>query len=141
MKTVSVGNQEWNRTIENLYVVNSAVHSKQGGYILAGTTYYRNEYSLVKTDIQGNIQWIETYFGLGQAGISLVSQTDDGGYVFTGWTGPSDSPERNIWLVKTDEHGIIPEFPSFIVLPIFLTAIFVTFLYKGKIAKIKLNEA
>jgi len=33
------------------------------------------------------------------------------------------------FLVKTDEHGIIPEFPSWIILPLFIVAIFVTVMF------------
>lgn len=136
IKTDSLGNLEWNRTIENLYVLHSAVESKDGGYLFAGTTYYGNVSSLMKTDFQGNIEWNATYSGLGQAGISSVQQTDDGGYVFTGWTCPHNSSERNIWLVKTDEHGIIPEFPSWTPMLIMLVAVMVlAIIYRRRIRK------
>jgi hypothetical protein len=137
MKTDSLGNQEWSRTIESLYVVNSAVHSKEDGYLFAGTTYSLNASSLIRTDSQGNIQWLEKYFGLGQAGISSVLQSDDGGYVFTGWTGPSDSSERNIWLVKTDEYGAIPEFPSYSLLVILVVVVALTIICRRRLAKIQ----
>jgi len=138
MKTDALGNQEWNRTVESLYVLNSAVHSIDGGYLFAGTTYSRNASSIVRTDIQGNIQWIEKYFGLGQAGISSVLQSDDGGCVFTGWTCPADSPKRNIWLVKTDEHVVIPEFPSWIpLLVILVVVVTVTIIHRRRPVKIQ----
>jgi len=133
IKTDSLGNLEWNRTIEKLYVLHSVVQSKDGGYLFAGTTYYGNVSSLMKTDFQGNIEWNAIYSGLGQAGISSVLQTDDEGYVFTGWTCPHNSSERNIWLVKTDEHGIIPEFPSWILLPLFLVVTLVGILIKKRV--------
>ncbi len=141
VKTDSLGNLEWNRTYENLYVFPSGVKCVDGGYLFAGTTYYGNVSSLVKTDFRGNMEWNVTYSGLGQAGISSVLQTDDGGYVFTGWTCPLNSSERNIWLVKTDEYGVIPEFPSWIILPLLLSTIAVIIVYRKKLYRTKTQQS
>ena len=129
VKTDSLGNLEWNRTYENLYVFHSAVQSKDGGYLFAGTSYYGNVSSLVKTDFQGNIEWNATYSGLGQAGISSVMQADDGAYVFTGWTSPHNSSERNIWFVKIASESAIPEFPSWTPLLVMLVAAMVVIVF------------
>ena len=34
-----------------------------------------------------------------------VRQTPDGGYIACGWTESFESSNRNIWVVRTDEHG------------------------------------
>jgi len=141
VKTDSLGNLEWNRTYENLYSFHSAIQSKDGGYLFAGTTYYGNVSSLVKTDSLGNIEWNATYSGLDQAGISSVLQADDRGYVFTGWTCPYNSSERNIWLVKTDEYGIIPEFPSWTPMLLILAVLAVVLtIYKRKLQKASIQS-
>jgi hypothetical protein len=98
IKVDSSGNTQWNRTYKNWDFLQSAVQSKEGGYMFAGTTYYGNVSWLVKTDFQGNVEWNATYYRLGQGRVSSVLQADDGGYVFTGWTELSFHA-NSIWLV------------------------------------------
>ena len=63
---------------------------------------------------------------------SSLVQTLDGGYAMAGSTLPIDDEyNRNFLLVKTDEQSVIPEFPSWVILPLFLmTALFAVVLKK-----------
>jgi hypothetical protein len=92
---------------------NSARQTKDGGYIIVGTTTSYSpdgEYAawLIKTDVIGNIEWYNTYGEDGILNIDVaysVEQTDDGGYIFTGNTLSYGAIGSDLWLVKTDNVG------------------------------------
>ena len=56
-------------------------------------------------------------------------QADDGAYVFTGWTCPHNSSERNIWFVKIASESAIPEFPAWTPLLVMLVAAMVVIVF------------
>jgi hypothetical protein len=113
VKTDSDGNMEWIQTYNG--GANSIIETSDGGFALSGGNL------LVKTDADGNIEWNQTYNGTAH---SLV-QMPDGGYAIAG------TKNDDFWLIKTDEHGVIPEFPSWIILPLFsMTALFAVILKK-----------
>jgi len=129
VKTDSVGNVEWNKT----YGGGSAwsmVYTSDGGYALAGT-------KLVKTDSEGNIQWSQTFGGT-QDQVNSLIQSSDGGYALAG-SAHFGAGESDFWLIKTNEYGVIPEFPSWIILPLFLTTTLVLLIYRKTINKMMVN--
>jgi hypothetical protein len=67
-----------------------------------------------------SVGWTQTYGGLGIDRAASLVETSDGGYAIAGYTDPSGTGIYDCWLVKTDEYGIIPEFPSWTILPLFL---------------------
>ncbi len=131
------GNIEWNQTYgeESYEKAYSLVETYDGGFALAGYISYsvfENDFLLVKTNEIGNMQWNKTYGGEDwQIAYSLV-QTSDDGYALAGETLPS-SGTVDFWLIKTDENGIIPEFPSWTILPLFLVVTFSAIIVKKKL--------
>ena len=141
VKTDASGNLQWNKTYggtegEWAYAL---VENSDGGYALAGFTYSlgagEGDFWLIKTDASGNLQWNKTYGGTEVDAASSLVETSDGGYALAGITGSFSFGANDFWLVKTDEHGFIPEFPSWIILPLFLIATIVVTVYKMKLTK------
>ncbi|MBN1971535.1 MAG: hypothetical protein JXR48_04115 [Candidatus Delongbacteria bacterium] len=128
------GNFLWKQIYGESYCedyLNDIIETSDGGYILIGeTTSYsqtQNESDmwLVKTDINGNIEWQKT-FGttLFEGGLSI--RESRGNYMIMGF---KEEPylEPNHWIMEVDNNGneqsseIIPTSPgsNFIVIPSF----------------------
>jgi len=134
VKTDANGVMEWNQTYARADkdLAYALVETSDGGYALAGETYtetfsseIQQDFWLVKTDGYGNVEWNQTYDG-GRA-YALV-EASDGGYALAG--GKND----DFWLVKTDEYGI-PEFPSWTIIPLLITATLAAILFKKRLPK------
>jgi hypothetical protein len=87
----------------------SLVETSDGGYAMLGTTNASfadsSDFWLVKTDLNGNVEWDMTYGGADvETGRSLV-ETFDGGYAMLGTTATSGVDNIDFWLVKTDSSG------------------------------------
>lgn len=90
-------------------VARSLVQTNDGGYALAGST---NSFGsggsdgwLVKTDVEGNKQFTQTYGGSNDDGTDAVVQTPDDGFALAGYTASFGSGSTDFWLVKTDVNG------------------------------------
>lgn len=90
------------------------VETADSGYVVAGyrgfsLEAYNSEVLLLKTDSDGNLQWLETYnpdptmfgWGLGYS----VDQTADSGYIITGYAQDENTANRDLYLIKTDADG------------------------------------
>jgi hypothetical protein len=118
---------EWDRTYGGTDgdVALSLIETSDGGFALAGETRSFGfgaeffDFWLVKTDELGFIEWSRTYGGPERDSAESLVQTSDGGYALAGTTKSFGAGEYDFWLVKTNEQGI-PEFPSWIILPLLL---------------------
>jgi hypothetical protein len=119
IKTDGNGQKEWQKTYgeQNGNRANSLVQTSDGGYVLSGGSL------LIKTDTHGEIEWNQTYSGSAN---SLV-KTSDGGYAIAG------EKSGDFWLAKTNEYGIIPEFPIFTSSFLLFIASFTAIIYKHKL--------
>jgi len=141
VKTDSSGNMEWNQTYggPDGDVAFSVVEASDGGYALAGYTESFGaggfDFWLVKVDSSGNIQWNQTYGESESDSAQAMVQTSDGGYALAGKTTSFGAGVSDAWLIKTDEAGVIPEFPSLTILPLLLVATFVIIVCKKRLPK------
>ena len=112
-KTDSNGNLQWHKSYggtkwDHAY---SVQQTADGGYIFAG---YTGSYAagiidawIVKTDLNGDIQWSKT-FEEGKTAWNYaesIKQTTDGGYIFAGRISTDNTSSFDVWLVKTDSNG------------------------------------
>jgi len=143
VKTDAFGNMEWNQTYGGTDAdgTTSLIQTEDGGYALAGSTRSfgagEDDFWLIKTDEVGKMQWNRTYGGTGSDIASSLVETSDGGYAIAGYTFSVGAVNSDLWLIKTDEQGVIAEFPSWIILPLFtITALFVMVIKKKMLASI-----
>ena len=135
------GNLLWNKTYggSNIDIAFSLVRTFDGGFALAGYTHSfgagKADFLLVKTDADGNIEWNQSHGGAGYDYLNSMVETSDGGYALTGYTSSFGAGMYDFWLVKTNENGIIPEFPSWIILPLFFIFIIVVIFCIKKLTK------
>ncbi|MGB9938684.1 FIMAH domain-containing protein [Methanosarcina sp.] len=103
IKTDSSGNEEWNRSFENMGYdyISSAKETTDGGYILAGITHPSDDYGaggswLIKINSNGEEEWRRTFETMAYGiGLDSIQQTNDGGYIFA----------IHSSLIKTDPNG------------------------------------
>ena len=145
IKTDSAGNMEWSGTYGGVSEDRgySVIQTGDGGCMLAGYTssYAANgrDVWIVKTNSTGNMLWNQTYGGADvDRGYSVV-QTSDGGYALAGYTTSFGAGGTDVYLVKTDESGVVPEFPSMLLLPVLvlLTAVVAVLSRKRPLSTIK----
>jgi hypothetical protein len=90
-RTDSLGYMQWNRTYSGTgdSYAKSLIKTTDGGYALIGNTDLNSSIPVaggfdiwvVKTDSEGNLQWNQTFGGLGYDEGCLIIQTEDGGYL------------------------------------------------------------
>lgn len=106
VKTDSLGNMLWSKTYQD-GEIRSIVATSDGGYALGGTIElgeYR-EFWLVKTDVNGTVEWEKTYARASSFQLlNMAITTSDGGYALLGYSWSSES-SLFTWLVKTDTDG------------------------------------
>jgi hypothetical protein len=97
---------QWNRTYGGASsdVAFSLVQTGDGGYALAGYTYFiatdNEDFCLVKTDSAGTVQWNRTYGGASLDYARSLVQTGDGGYALAGQTISFGAGSSDFWLVR-----------------------------------------
>lgn len=109
VKTDADGDTLWTRAYERpgYDEAYSVEQTSDGGYVIAGVNAVSSDcsYYLLKTDANGDTVWTRTSGGTECDGAHSVQQTTDGGYIIAGFTGSFGAGGRDMYLVKTDEHG------------------------------------
>jgi hypothetical protein len=129
VKSDNFGNLIWNQTYggAEAETPTSIIETTDGGYAVAGRTYSfgagESDIWLLKIDSSGMILFNQTYGGEMSDTSQTIIQTPDGGYVIAGSTVSFGLGENDFWVIKTDEYGIIPEFPSYAVIILLLSIV------------------
>ena len=109
----STGSLVWMKTLGgtgNYDIANCVIQASDGGFVLVGAT---SSFSVAgvdalisKFDSSGNHLWTRTFGGSGNEEASSVVQTDDSGYLITGFTKSySVGGDADVFLVKYDSSG------------------------------------
>ena len=109
------------------YWIVDMIFESDGGYAFVLDS------QLIKTDTQGNVVWSERYeprYEWSSLQLSSVIETSDGGYIIAGNIFEFFTGKSVILLGKTDEYGIIPEFPSLVALLLVTGVVLVTVIYR-----------
>ena len=81
-----------------------------GGFIIAGQTYSfgtgLSDFYLVRTNSSGDTLWHRAYGTAGTDYARAARQTPDGGFIVVGMSDSLDSGDHDVYLVKTDSHGV-----------------------------------
>ena len=138
VKTDSLGNMEWNQTYGQEAGANALVQTSDGGYALTGGTsslgFGNSDVWLVKTDGLGNMEWNHVYGGERNDVANALVENSDGGYTLAGSTESFGVVSENVWLIRTNGLGV-PEFPSWMILPLLLTATLIAVLARRRLNK------
>jgi len=111
VKVDSLGNMEWNQTYggSNQDVALDVVQTSDGGYLIAGETWINDgsdqDLWLIKTDVEGKMQWNRTYGGSSQETPFSLIETFDSGFAIAGRTRSFGVGDGDCWLVKVDNLG------------------------------------
>ena len=126
VKSDNFGNLMWNETYGGAEAdtPSSIIETADGGYAVAGHTYSfgagESDVWLLGIDSNGMALFNQTYGGEMSDTSQTLIQTSDGGYLIAGSTASFGLGENDFWVIKTDENGIIPEFPSLTIMSLLL---------------------
>ncbi|MBA7521606.1 hypothetical protein ES705_13713 [subsurface metagenome] len=83
--------------------------TSNGGYIISSTVFSGKnnnmDFCLIKTDLSGNVEWINTYGGTRDEHCYDMDLTLDAGYILTGHTTSPPAVGWDAYLVKVDRYG------------------------------------
>ncbi|HIC37799.1 MAG TPA: choice-of-anchor D domain-containing protein, partial [Candidatus Marinimicrobia bacterium] len=108
LKTDSQGDTLWTNTLgsEDINIGNSVQQTADNGYIVTGWMRPNDDDEnvlLIKTDSNGNEEWNQTFGGSSNDAGNSVQQTEDGGYIITGYK--YSFGDHDVWLIKTASNG------------------------------------
>ncbi len=125
VKINDTGAIEWQQSFggADADMATSVIETSDGSFTVAGYTLshdgditsYRgqNDYWLLNISAAGALRWQKNYGGINHDNATKVLQTNDGGYVVSGYTASSDGDVTgfhglsDVWIVKTDDTGAL----------------------------------
>ena len=113
VKTNTYGDTLWTKSFcePGNYVScygNDVKQTNDGGFIISGVIEYDEgdcKIYLIRTNEFGETSWIKNFGTLTNCGAESVQQTDDGGFIISGWRLDIGSAYSNIYVLKTDSFG------------------------------------
>jgi hypothetical protein len=124
VKTDEDGNMLWNKTYATKpYEIGiHGILTSDDGYAIVGWNYANGQdFVLYKINAAGELEWNMTYGGTGLDNAYAVLEDSDGGYLLTGTTASFGAGGTDVWLVKVDGSGVVPESFTIIVVVLLST--------------------
>jgi len=113
VRTDSIGNQLWDSTYggPDWDFAYGIAATTDGHYVIAGESFNNgagmNDAYALKIDDNGTVIW-ETSFGGTQGDVFHgVDTAMGGGYIFVGSTESAGSGQKDAWLLRTDDAGVV----------------------------------
>jgi len=109
IKTNDQGDIIWEKTFGESAEAYDMQHTTDGGYIITGKIRAfgsDRDVWLIKLDNQGNMVWENNYGGTYYDGGFSVKQSDDYGFIATGFI-RTDEHNIDVYVLKTDAYGNI----------------------------------
>lgn len=127
IKMDPTGNIQWKKLIGGTKYEDALTikETKDGGFIIGGHTtsddgYLPGHYGdfmpdaiVIKLDQAGNTEWVKNFGGADYDAILSIDETQDGGYIFAGYTASNDMDvsgnhgDLDAWIVKLNNTGNI----------------------------------
>ena len=111
LATDSSGIERWSQVYED-FEIEARIHDlfadDGGGYVLLGddkVTHANLDFLVLRTDLDGNEVWRQTYGGEGNDVGYAVVQDSDGGFVLAGTTQSFGAGDNDGWIVGIDRDG------------------------------------
>jgi hypothetical protein len=123
IKTNTSGNESWNKTFDG-HIGTSVIETQKGNFIITGGL--GTNALIIKTDNKGTLLWNRNYGGNNKDLGNSLYQTSDGGYIVAGYTESYGNGLKDVWLIKTDEQGLINSFNGSVISTNLLKGINVT---------------
>ncbi|MDP8201509.1 MAG: T9SS type A sorting domain-containing protein [Candidatus Tenebribacter burtonii] len=113
IKTNTYGDTLWTKGFQETGIDvacygNDVKQTNDNGFIIAGEVEYNVDDSniyLIKTDENGNKLWSKTFGDYLDCGAESVQETNDGGYIISGWKHEIGSGHTDIYILKTNSLG------------------------------------
>lgn len=116
IKTDEFGNLQWQKFYGGLnydWMGKTVLQTSDEGFFMCGSTNSfgntpggNEDFYLIKTDYEGNLEWSKTYGTNSQDFASGAVLTPDGGFAVVGWTGESDDFfAYDAVIFKVDSQG------------------------------------
>jgi hypothetical protein len=113
IKTDGNGDVIWKKVIDEFAKDQRGVTVREtldGGYIIVGETLFNNIFGfcplIIKTNSLGEIEWSHHIIEFGNDCIFSVEQTNDEGFIFTGYK--HSGLKHDLWIIKANSDGDIP---------------------------------
>ena len=111
IRTDKKGDTLWTRVFggNGIEQANSVQETDDGGFIFTGRTnsFGAGDYDvyLIRTNNKGRKLWMQTFGGTGSEEGRSIQQTNDGGFIITGYTESYGMGGADVFLVRADENG------------------------------------
>ena len=113
IRTNSNGDMLWTKTYGGINgeAGFSIQHENVNGFIIVGEiTYYdssenESDVYLLRTDSNGDTLWTRTFGGANEQWGYSVQQTNDSGFIISGYSGSFSTGKVDAYLVRTDSNG------------------------------------